>query len=239
MKRNFIFPLIIAISASALLLSSCNKEKEDDGPMFYSYMTAVVPGVGEYPYYLITDDSLRLDPINHKETIFTDKIKMNDRFLGTVQVPNYNPDDKNGKVEHMKVKVMTLSPIYSSEIIRTERTDTLGNNGVLNPTGWICGGIDGTARFLNFKFMVNTSKFNITHMIYLVDQFMDDPIDEEGYYQLQLYHNQNHDPEDFMAEVVVSFTIPDGIYNKAKAEKGFKIIYRNMNNNTLSMTVDL
>lgn len=215
MKKTMLFSFTVALLASAFMFSSCENSQET---LYYSHMTAVVSETDEYPCYFITDDSIRINPLNYKELDLTKKIKMNDRLFGTFTVP-----DGNINVSPVNAEISSLAPILTKDILYTNKPDTVGRDGIRYMGCWLCGGIDGTDRFITMDFGMDASNMGIPHIVNLVSLDSDKAVDDEGYYNLHFYHDANHDPMDQTIKAFASFRLDDELLNKAKS--GLRITY--------------
>lgn len=187
MRNVFKIALILAIAATFAV--SCN---HDNSYYESSYTTTIVNKVDGYPYYFITDDSTVIYPTNHSSLDY--KPKQNDRMLLTFKPADINADP-------IYAEISGYQWLLTKDIDITDQSDTLGRDGARPQYMWTCGGIHGAQTFLNIQFAFGASESGIIHSV-AVSREPENPIDENGYYNLQFHHDSN---DDYFIDTYIGF----------------------------------
>lgn len=199
--------LIITLASAV----SCNEGK----PSYSSFVTVLTkdgPGAGNafnYPYFFVSDDSLKLYPINHAD-LANYKPKDNSRAL-VFFYDGGKFEDASTDGSAYNIEIFDLGEILVKDILFTEKIDTTGINKA-SPLGmWCSGGIYGAERVVNIKFEYLASQYSKkTHTINLVQDLKSETpvVDKDGYYCLEFRHNANQEIYDgFSAYGYVSFPL--------------------------------
>lgn len=211
MKKHLLF-IATATLAMSMLTVSCLDTTE--GSMYYQACLTKIDVEGE-SYTFVTDDSIRIIPLNMESTI--EALSVNSRLIGEFNIPSGVVSDP------MEVEFSNLYKIPSDTILLTNQADTLASNTIAINSIWLSGGLYGAARFLNIHFFLKASNSNISHNMYLADDLTATNPDSEGYYHLTIKHDANEDPEHYLTAATYSFQLLD--QHTAEGIKGFKITF--------------
>ena len=211
MKNKLTYTISAAMAAIAAV-TSC---KIDNTPTYFSYMTAVKEQPSNQDVsYLVTDDSTLVYPTEWPSGL--SGMKHNQRLFATFSVPS-------GELGEDSITV-TSSP------------DTLGSDPVNLIEAWHSGGIYGAGRFVTLSFTISGVGY-YRHSIALVDNTGSANPDAEGYWNLELRHNANNDPQAYLSQSVFSFPLSEKY--TASGIKGLKISFTPLNSNTeKTFTID-
>lgn len=218
MKKRKIISILLTAFVTLIALSSC---KHENVYYYYAYMTTVVSETGQYPRYFITDDSIRLNPLNYNEFEALQNLKMNDRFIGRFTVP-----DEKINVNPINAEITAVNPILTKDIVFSNNLDTLGRDGIKDMGMWQSGGIDGLKRFVTLIINFYTSNTGTVHKVNLVRDTRTPATDEEGYYCLEFRHDANNDGSEMEKQGTVSFVLTDEM--TSENIKGLKVTYKDI-----------
>ncbi len=218
------FKILTSLTAAALLLfvSSCNNWlfNEDNTKVTWGTITRSYEfpeAAKSFPYYIISDDSLLLCPVNHASIAKFDPID------GQRVIVYYQTDTtQTNESQYWKdVTIEQVNLVPTQDMVYSSQKDTLGTDRVEPQFIWLGGGGLGSKRHLNIQYTIYASntdkhKFNLVR-----DLQLESPIDSEGYYVVEFCHNAKNDLEYANYTNVISFPlegecIGDGI-------KGLKI----------------
>ena len=173
--------------------------------------------------YFISDDSLKVIPLNYYSNI--ESLKTDDRLIATFTIPS-------GEVTNpVEVEFTSFVKMVPQDILQTSAPDTVGNDPADPQVMWQSGGIEGTSRFLTINFIYQASTSGIQHKIYLIDDLTAENPDEDGYYHLKFRHDANKDQLQLSASSVATFPLPEKY--TAPGIKGIKVDF-----NTISEEKD-
>lgn len=207
--------LALSVSAILAILSLASCQKGVNTIYYMAGLTKVDVSEGQ-PYPLISDDSVRIIPLNRESEIY--KLPANTRLVGEFSIPS-------GKItDPVEVEFVNLTQMLSDTVMLSQQPDTLGNDKIALLSTWQSGGIYGAARFLNISFVIMYGQTGITHSVSLVENtgIMNNP-DAEGYYHLALKHDAKKDPQQAFIDATYSFML-DEKYT-AEGIKGLKITF--------------
>lgn len=205
-----IVKILTSLTAAALLLfvTSCNNWlfNEDNTKATWGTITKSYEFPEEetsFPYYIISDDSLLLCPVNHASIANFDPID------GQRVIVYYKPDttEKNESQYWKDVTVVQVNLVPTQDMVYSSQKDTLGTDRVEPQFIWLGGGGLGSQRHLNIQYTIYASNTN-KHKFNLVrDQHLESPMDSEGYYVVEFCHDANGDPEYANYTNVISFPL--------------------------------
>ena len=112
----------------------------------------------------------------------------------------------------------------------TSSPDTLGSDPVNLIEAWHSGGIYGAGRFVTISFTISGAGY-YRHSIALVDNTGTANPDAEGYWNLELRHNANNDPQAYLSQSVFSFPLSEKY--TASGIKGLRITYQPLNSTSV------
>lgn len=211
-----------AVLISAILFTSC---RIDSPQLFYSYMTAVKEQPSDKSIsYLVTDDSTIVYP---EWFDALSRMKHNQRLLATFTVPSGELGDR------IEASFQSYGYVSEDSIKVTSQPDTLGKDPVSITEAWHSGGIYGAGRFVTISFTISGAGY-YRHSIALVDNTGTANPDAEGYWNLELRHNANNDPQAYLSQSVFSFPLSEKY--TASGIKGLRITYQPLNS-TSAQTV--
>ena len=196
MKKIFRLMTLALFGTAILMTYSCSKP-EPVNNRFTTVMTQDGTGAefaSNTPYFFVSDDSLRLYPVNYMDW------------------PKYNPEDNSrvilfftedktegasGTGNVYNVRMEDIGPITVKDVLFTENIDTTGADKAIPNSLWYSGGIYGAKKMINILFEINFSYPGGKHYIQLAgDLKSEEPlVDRDGYYHLEFRHNANGDPE--------------------------------------------
>ena len=212
-----------AVLISAILFTSC---RIDSPQLFYSYMTAVKEQPSDKSIsYLVTDDSTIVYPTEWFDAL--SRMKHNQRLLATFTVPSGELGDR------IEASFQSYGYVSEDNISATSSPDTLGSDPVNIIEAWHSGGIYGAGRFVTISFTISGAGY-YRHSIALVDNTGSANPDAEGYWNLELRHNANNDPQAYLSQSVFSFPLSEKY--TASGIKGLRITYQPLNS-TSAQTV--
>ena len=217
---------ISAAMAAIAAVSSC---KTDNSPTYFSYMTAVKEQPsGQGISYLVTDDSTLVYPTEWPSGL--SGMKHNQRLFATFSVPSGELGDR------IEASFQSYGYVSEDSITVTSSPDTLGSDPVNLIEAWHSGGIYGAGRFVTLSFTISGVGY-YRHSIALVDNTGSANPDAEGYWNLELRHNANNDPQAYLSQSVFSFPLSEKY--TASGIKGLKISFTPLNSNTeKTFTID-
>ena len=202
MKSNLMYTISAAMAAIAAV-SSC---KIDNSPTYFSYMTAVKEQPSSQGIsYLVADDS-------------------------TIIFPTEWPDGLYGMEHNQRLFATFTVPSGEDSITVTSSPDTLGSDPVNLIEAWHSGGIYGAGRFVTISFTISGAGY-YRHSIALVDNTGTANPDAEGYWNLELRHNANNDPQAYLSQSVFSFPLSEKY--TASGIKGLRITYQPLNSTSV------
>lgn len=225
MKSNLMYTISAAMAAIAAV-SSC---KIDNTPTYFSYMTAVKEQPSNQDVsYLVTDDSTLVYPTEWPSGL--SGMKHNQRLFATFSVPSGELGDR------IEASFQSYGYVSEDSITVTSSPDTLGSDPVNLIEAWHSGGIYGAGRFVTLSFTISGVGY-YRHSIALVDNTGSANPDAEGYWNLELRHNANNDPQAYLSQSVFSFPLSEKY--TASGIKGLKISFTPLNSNTeKTFTID-
>ena len=217
---------ISAAMAAIAAVSSC---KIDNSPTYFSYMTAVKEQPSNQDVsYLVTDDSTLVYPTEWPSGL--SGMKHNQRLFATFSVPSGELGDR------IEASFQSYGYVSEDSITVTSSPDTLGSDPVNLIEAWHSGGIYGAGRFVTLSFTISGVGY-YRHSIALVDNTGSANPDAEGYWNLELRHNANNDPQAYLSQSVFSFPLSEKY--TASGIKGLKISFTPLNSNTeKTFTID-
>ena len=225
MKNKLTYTISAAMAAIAAV-SSC---KIDNSPTYFSYMTAVKEQPSNQDVsYLVTDDSTLVYPTEWPSGL--SGMKHNQRLFATFSVPSGELGDR------IEASFQSYGYVSEDSITVTSSPDTLGSDPVNLIEAWHSGGIYGAGRFVTLSFTISGVGY-YRHSIALVDNTGSANPDAEGYWNLELRHNANNDPQAYLSQSVFSFPLSEKY--TASGIKGLKISFTPLNSNTeKTFTID-
>lgn len=225
MKNKLTYTISAAMAAIAAV-SSC---KIDNSPTYFSYMTAVKEQPSSQGIsYLVTDDSTLVYPTEWPSGL--SGMKHNQRLFATFSVPSGELGDR------IEASFQSYGYVSEDSITVTSSPDTLGSDPVNLIEAWHSGGIYGAGRFVTISFTISGAGY-YRHSIALVDNTGSANPDAEGYWNLELRHNANNDPQAYLSQSVFSFPLSEK--HTASGVKGLKISFTPLNSNTeKTFTID-
>ena len=225
MKSNLMYTISAAMAAIAAV-TSC---KIDNTPTYFSYMTAVKEQPSNQDVsYLVTDDSTLVYPTEWPSGL--SGMKHNQRLFATFSVPSGELGDR------IEASFQSYGYVSEDSITVTSSPDTLGSDPVNLIEAWHSGGIYGAGRFVTLSFTISGVGY-YRHSIALVDNTGSANPDAEGYWNLELRHNANNDPQAYLSQSVFSFPLSEKY--TASGIKGLKISFTPLNSNTeKTFTID-
>lgn len=225
MKNKLMYTISAAMAAIAAV-SSC---KIDNSPTYFSYMTAVKEQPSSQGIsYLVTDDSTLVYPTEWPSGL--SGMKHNQRLFATFSVPSGELGDR------IEASFQSYEYVSEDSITVTSSPDTLGSDPVNLIEAWHSGGIYGAGRFVTLSFTISGAGY-YRHSIALVDNTGSANPDAEGYWNLELRHNANNDPQAYLSQSVFSFPLSEKY--TASGVKGLKISFTPLNSNTeKTFTID-
>jgi len=225
MKNKLTYTISAAMAAIAAV-SSC---KIDNSPTYFSYMTAVKEQPSSQGIsYLVTDDSTLVYPTEWPSGL--SGMKHNQRLFATFSVPSGELGDR------IEASFQSYGYVSEDSITVTSSPDTLGSDPVNLIEAWHSGGIYGAGRFVTISFTISGAGY-YRHSIALVDNTGSANPDAEGYWNLELRHNANNDPQAYLSQSVFSFPLSEKY--TASGVKGLKISFTPLNSNTeKTFTID-
>lgn len=225
MKNKLTYTISAAMAAIAAV-SSC---KIDNTPTYFSYMTAVKEQPSNQDVsYLVTDDSTLVYPTEWPSGL--SGMKHNQRLFATFSVPSGELGDR------IEASFQSYGYVSEDSITVTSSPDTLGSDPVNLIEAWHSGGIYGAGRFVTLSFTISGVGY-YRHSIALVDNTGSANPDAEGYWNLELRHNANNDPQAYLSQSVFSFPLSEKY--TASGIKGLKISFTPLNSNTeKTFTID-
>lgn len=225
MKNKLTYTISAAMAAIAAV-SSC---KIDNSPTYFSYMTAVKEQPSSQGIsYLVTDDSTLVYPTEWPSGL--SGMKHNQRLFATFSVPSGELGDR------IEASFQSYGYVSEDSITVTSSPDTLGSDPVNLIEAWHSGGIYGAGRFVTLSFTISGAGY-YRHSIALVDNTGSANPDAEGYWNLELRHNANNDPQAYLSQSVFSFPLSEKY--TASGVKGLKISFTPLNSNTeKTFTID-
>ena len=217
MKNKLTYTISAAMAAIAAV-SSC---KIDNTPTYFSYMTAVKEQPSNQDVsYLVTDDSTLVYPTEWPSGL--SGMKHNQRLFATFSVPSGELGDR------IEASFQSYGYVSEDSITVTSSPDTLGSDPVNLIEAWHSGGIYGAGRFVTLSFTISGVGY-YRHSIALVDNTGSANPDAEGYWNLELRHNANNDPQAYLSQSVFSFPLSEKY--TASGIKGLKISFTPLNSN--------
>lgn len=225
MKNKLTYTISAAMAAIAAV-TSC---KIDNSPTYFSYMTAVKEQPSSQGIsYLVTDDSTLVYPTEWPSGL--SGMKHNQRLFATFSVPSGELGDR------IEASFQSYGYVSEDSITVTSSPDTLGSDPVNLIEAWHSGGIYGAGRFVTLSFTISGAGY-YRHSIALVDNTGSANPDAEGYWNLELRHNANNDPQAYLSQSVFSFPLSEKY--TASGVKGLKISFTPLNSNTeKTFTID-
>lgn len=225
MKNKLTYTISAAMAAIAAV-TSC---KIDNSPTYFSYMTAVKEQPSSQGIsYLVTDDSTLVYPTEWPSGL--SGMKHNQRLFATFSVPSGELGDR------IEASFQSYGYVSEDSITVTSSPDTLGSDPVNLIEAWHSGGIYGAGRFVTISFTISGAGY-YRHSIALVDNTGSANPDAEGYWNLELRHNANNDPQAYLSQSVFSFPLSEKY--TASGVKGLKISFTPLNSNTeKTFTID-
>ncbi len=225
MKNKLTYTISAAMAAIAAV-TSC---KIDNTPTYFSYMTAVKEQPSNQDVsYLVTDDSTLVYPTEWPSGL--SGMKHNQRLFATFSVPSGELGDR------IEASFQSYGYVSEDSITVTSSPDTLGSDPVNLIEAWHSGGIYGAGRFVTLSFTISGVGY-YRHSIALVDNTGSANPDAEGYWNLELRHNANNDPQAYLSQSVFSFPLSEKY--TASGIKGLKISFTPLNSNTeKTFTID-
>ena len=225
MKNKLTYTISAAMAAIAAV-TSC---KIDKTPTYFSYMTAVKEQPSNQDVsYLVTDDSTLVYPTEWPSGL--SGMKHNQRLFATFSVPSGELGDR------IEASFQSYGYVSEDSITVTSSPDTLGSDPVNLIEAWHSGGIYGAGRFVTLSFTISGVGY-YRHSIALVDNTGSANPDAEGYWNLELRHNANNDPQAYLSQSVFSFPLSEKY--TASGIKGLKISFTPLNSNTeKTFTID-
>lgn len=225
MKNKLTYTISAAMAAIAAV-TSC---KIDNTPTYFSYMTAVKEQPSNQDVsYLVTDDSTLVYPTEWPSGL--SGMKHNQRLFATFSVPSGELGDR------IEASFQSYGCVSEDSITVTSSPDTLGSDPVNLIEAWHSGGIYGAGRFVTLSFTISGVGY-YRHSIALVDNTGSANPDAEGYWNLELRHNANNDPQAYLSQSVFSFPLSEKY--TASGIKGLKISFTPLNSNTeKTFTID-
>lgn len=198
-------------------LASC---VDTDTDVYYSrYVTTVTTNVDNgYPYYFLSDDTLKIYPKNYSELPY-------EPTEGERLAVYYSlPEESSNKTIYATVNA--YDGILTKSIVRSTDTDTLGRDGSSPRSVWFSGGIYDTPKNVNIIFAFMASQYGITHSVDMADSSLVNSVDTEGYYCLEFHHDANEDYPSYATEGLVSFPLTQEYL--LPGIKGLKIRFDNI-----------
>ena len=223
MKNKLTYTISAAMAAIAAVTSCKNT------PTYFSYMTAVKEQPSNQDVsYLVTDDSTLVYPTEWPSGL--SGMKHNQRLFATFSVPSGELGDR------IEASFQSYGYVSEDSITVTSSPDTLGSDPVNLIEAWHSGGIYGAGRFVTLSFTISGVGY-YRHSIALVDNTGSANPDAEGYWNLELRHNANNDPQAYLSQSVFSFPLSEKY--TASGIKGLKISFTPLNSNTeKTFTID-
>ncbi len=217
------------ISAAMAAIAAVTSCKIDNTPTYFSYMTAVKEQPSNQDVsYLVTDDSTLVYPTEWPSGL--SGMKHNQRLFATFSVPSGELGDR------IEASFQSYGYVSEDSITVTSSPDTLGSDPVNLIEAWHSGGIYGAGRFVTLSFTISGVGY-YRHSIALVDNTGSANPDAEGYWNLELRHNANNDPQAYLSQSVFSFPLSEKY--TASGIKGLKISFTPLNSNTeKTFTID-
>ena len=225
MKNKLTYTISAAMAAIAAV-TSC---KIDNTPTYFSYMTAVKEQPSNQDVsYLVTDDSTVVYPTEWPSGL--SGMIHNQRLFASFSVPSGELGDR------IEASFQSYGYVSEDSITVTSSPDTLGSDPVNLIEAWHSGGIYGAGRFVTLSFTISGVGY-YRHSIALVDNTGSANPDAEGYWNLELRHNANNDPQAYLSQSVFSFPLSEKY--TASGIKGLKISFTPLNSNTeKTFTID-
>lgn len=219
MKKSTIFAAITLI-VIAFSISSCEESKFPYNE-FVTVLTKDGPGASDaqgYPYYFVTDDSLKLYPVNHTEY---PKFKPEDNSRGLAYFYKVVSEEKtaNAETDSYNIELFDFGNMLVKDVLLTEKADTTGKDKI-TPLGiWFSGGKYGAKRMVNFRIQVLSNNLPVPHVVNLVKDIAKEgpAVDSEGYYTLDCRHNAGKNAngmyriDDFIAFPLEEAMLEEGI----------------------------
>lgn len=219
MKNKLTYTISAAMAAIAAV-SSC---KIDNSPTYFSYMTAVKEQPSSQGIsYLVADDSTIIFPTEWPDGLYG--MEHNQRLFATFSVPSGELGDR------IEASFQSYGYVSEDSITVTSSPDTLGNDPVNLIEAWHSGGIYGAGRFVTLSFTISGAGY-YRHSIALVDNTGSANPDAEGYWNLELRHNANNDPQAYLSQSVFSFPLSEKY--TASGIKGLRITYQPLNSTSV------
>jgi|SRR5574344_21898 hypothetical protein len=186
---------------------------------------------------IVTDDSLWLYPTNITEMSSYKALegqrvilyyKYDDDYLVNPKVSSAEKISTKDNTENIKkkyVKVAKIQNILTKGILNTNRIDTVKNDPATLYDACFGSNVNTGKRYLNLYFVAAAGLYK-PHYIYLVNDLnAGNPVNEEGYYCLELRHDANDDIKQNTSGAYVSFILDQECY--AMGIKGIRVTYTN------------
>jgi hypothetical protein len=243
MKRisNFIF--MISAATLLLTLNSCSKwlDPGDNTKVTWGTITTDTHQQeveGNYPFYVITDDTLLFCPVNHTSIDEEFEPIDGDRLILYYTI---HGDDQEGEEAQTDVSPVQYIDIVQMHLVDTEdfiytgEPDTLGTDRVEPQYLWFAGGGFGSKRYLNLQVSIQAMDPTKHSFALIYDLNRETPL-EDGYYCLELRHKSNNDPlytnfSTMMAYPLEGECVEEGV-------KGLKIKVNTINQGEKVFTLD-
>jgi hypothetical protein len=202
--------IIVFAAIVGIFFSSCTKWLDNDDNNYADYKAwgTITCFKSSNDFMIITDDSLKLVPLNTSQ--LSDYKPIDGQRVEVL----YSIDKEQSSVysdpKQYNVNIFSIDDILTKDILQTNQIDTVAKDGIDPISIWISNNIYTNRKYINIYFKVLTSNLK-PHLIYLVSDASKNPIDEEGYYNLEFRHNANGDDYGYYAQGKVSFLLNEEI----------------------------
>ncbi|HHV40432.1 MAG: NigD-like C-terminal domain-containing protein [Bacteroidales bacterium] len=242
MKRKKTTLIIFTALVVGLTLSSCNTWLDRGEDTYASWatlsMTYQEDGLPARPFYFITDDTLVLCPMNHSSVDANFKPFDGQRLVLFFKAHKFaegtgTPTPEKDHIAY--IDIIQMQMMSTKGIVSTLEPDTLGTDPMEPEFLWFGGTVFGTNRYLNVQLMIPAMEPN-DHTFDLVQDLNRESPLEDGYYFLELRHNEKKDAHFIDYTARMSFLL-DGDC-AAEDVKGLKIRIRTINQGVKIYTLD-
>jgi hypothetical protein len=203
--------ILTPLTAAVLLLfvSSCNNwlfNEDNTKATWGTIITSFEFPEATFPYYIISDDSLLLCPVNHAS--IADFNPIDGQRVIVYYKPYGSDTTETNEIQYRKdITVVQVNLVPTQDMVYSSQKDTLGTDRVEPQFIWLGGGGLGSKRHLNIQYTIYASntdkhKFNLVR-----DQNLESPMDSEGYYVVEFCHDAKEDPEYANYTNVISFPL--------------------------------
>jgi hypothetical protein len=225
-----------------LTLSSCDSWL-DRGEITYGNwatlsMTYKEDGLPERSFYFITDDTLVLCPMN-QHIVSTDfKPRDGQRLVLFYKAHKFAegtsiPTPEKDHIAYIDIVQMQL--MSTKGVVNTFQPDTLGTDPMEPEYLWFGGNVFGTKRYLNVQLIIPAMEPKEHSFDLVRDLNRESPL-EDGYYFLDLRHNEKKDAHYIDYTARMSFLLEGDCV--AEGVKGLKLRIHTFNQGVKIYTLD-